>query len=116
MNTHAHTLSRSPPPPPQLYWYTVEFGVVREGGEIKAFGAGVLSSFGELQHMAAGGAELARFDPFAPQPKMSYKDGYQTRYFVLDSFEDGAAKLKAYCSTLHQNIPPDVRRAVGLRA
>jgi phenylalanine-4-hydroxylase len=35
----------------QVYWYTVEFGVVREGGEIKAFGAGVLSSFGELAHM-----------------------------------------------------------------
>jgi phenylalanine-4-hydroxylase len=34
-----------------------------------------------------GGAELVPFDPFAPQPKMSYKDGYQKRYFVLDSFE-----------------------------
>lgn len=34
-----------------------------------------------------GSAELVAFDPFAPQPKMSYKDGYQKRYFVLDSFE-----------------------------
>lgn len=55
--------------------YTVEFGVVREGGDIKAFGAGILSSYGELQHMAAGGAKLLPFDPFQPQPKMSYKDG-----------------------------------------
>lgn len=29
--------------------YTVEFGLVREAGEVKAFGAGVLSSFGELE-------------------------------------------------------------------
>lgn len=38
----------------KLYWFTVEFGVVREEGQIKGFGAGVLSSFGELQHMASG--------------------------------------------------------------
>lgn len=49
--------------------------MVREGGAIKAFGAGVLSSYGELEHMAAGRAALEPFDPFKPQPKMSYKDG-----------------------------------------
>lgn len=38
----------------KLYWFTVEFGVVREGGKVKGFGAGVLSSYGELQHMASG--------------------------------------------------------------
>lgn len=38
----------------KIYWYTVEFGVVREEGEIRAFGAGVLSSFGELDHMRTG--------------------------------------------------------------
>ena len=38
----------------KLYWFTVEFGVVREGGQVKGFGAGVLSSYGELQHMASG--------------------------------------------------------------
>ena len=38
----------------KLYWFTVEFGVVREGNQVKGFGAGVLSSYGELQHMASG--------------------------------------------------------------
>jgi hypothetical protein len=57
----------------KLYWYSVEFGVVREGDDIKAFGAGILSSFGELRHMAAGGARLEPLDVFQPQPKMSYK-------------------------------------------
>lgn len=38
----------------KLYWFTVEFGVVKEGGDVKAFGAGILSSYGELQHMASG--------------------------------------------------------------
>ena len=36
-----------------MYWYTVEFGVVREKGGVRAFGAGVLSSYGELEHMMA---------------------------------------------------------------
>lgn len=51
--------------------------------------------------MAAGRAALEPFDPFAKQPKMSYKDGFQQRYFLLESFEDGAAKLRAYCDSLH---------------
>lgn len=92
----------------------MEFGVVREGGGVKAFGAGVLSSYGEMQHMSAGGAKLLPFDPFRKQPKMSYKDGYQSQYFVLDSFQDGACLLRQYCATLHQQLPQEVRRAVGL--
>lgn len=43
------------------------------------------------------------------------QDGYQPRYFVLESLEEGAEQLKAYCRTLQQNIPDEVRAAVGLQ-
>lgn len=84
----------------KVYWYTVEFGVVWEGDEIKAFGAGILSSYGELQHMRDGNAEFAPFNPLAKQPKMSYKDGFQKRYFVMESFEEGCLQLEGFASTM----------------
>eukprot|EP00873_Tetraselmis_striata_P039111 jgi/Tetstr1/459375/TSEL_004754.t1 len=84
----------------KVYWYTVEFGVVRQGGEIKAFGAGILSSFGELQHMKTDAPSFLPFDPFSPQPKMSYKDGFQSRYFVMESFKTGCQQLSDFAATL----------------
>jgi len=101
-----------PSPAPQIYWYTVEFGVVLERGAPKAFGAGILSSPGEMVHLASGAAALTPFDPWAATfPKMSYKDGYQGRYFTLASFEEGAAALTEYAASV---TPPDVAARFGL--
>jgi phenylalanine-4-hydroxylase len=41
-----HFLSR-------VFWFTVEFGVVVEDGELKAYGAGILSSYGEIDEFRA---------------------------------------------------------------
>ncbi len=46
----------------RLYWFTVEFGLVEADGEIKAFGAGLLSSFKELEHAFSDEVERRPFN------------------------------------------------------
>lgn len=46
----------------RLYWFTVEFGLVEHEGEVKAYGAGLLSSFGELEHAFSDEVERRPFD------------------------------------------------------
>ncbi|PWB17250.1 MULTISPECIES: phenylalanine 4-monooxygenase [Comamonas] len=72
----------------RLYWYTIEFGLIREKGEIRAYGAGILSSSGELQHAVT--SPLPQRLPLSLERTMRtrYKiDSYQQTYFVIDDFQ-----------------------------
>ncbi|MER9868307.1 phenylalanine 4-monooxygenase [Mesorhizobium sp. M0136] len=73
----------------RLYWYTVEYGLIREPGKpLKAFGAGLMSSFTELQFAVEGGE--AHHVPFDLETVMrtGYEiDKFQRAYFVLPSFD-----------------------------
>jgi phenylalanine-4-hydroxylase len=46
----------------RLFWFTVEFGVIRQGGTIKLYGSGLISSHGESTHVIRGGPEIRDFD------------------------------------------------------
>jgi len=71
----------------RVYWYTVEFGLIREGGSLRIYGAGILSSSGESAYSV--GLQPMHFEYGVEQIlNTSYrKDVFQDRYFIIDSFE-----------------------------
>ena len=85
----------------QVYWYTMEFGVVEENREVKAFGAGLLSSAGELKAIDQGPALLVwdletiastPYDPTRMQPHLFVAPSFErmledlSRWLVLDGW------------------------------
>jgi len=72
----------------RLYWYTVEFGLIRTPGGLRAYGAGILSSAGELRHSVS--STQPRRVAFDLQRLMRSRyriDTFQATYFVIDSFQ-----------------------------
>jgi phenylalanine-4-hydroxylase len=72
----------------RLYWYTIEFGLVREKSALKIYGAGILSSTGETQYCMSGKVKLVPFDVETIIATPYMKDSYQAQYFVLDAMGD----------------------------
>ena len=71
----------------RVYWYTLEFGVAREGADVKAYGAGLLSSFGELGQFGSQ-SQLKPFD-IAEIARTNYDPtDYQKVLFVAPTFAE----------------------------
>jgi phenylalanine-4-hydroxylase len=69
----------------RVYWFTVEFGVLREEGQLKAYGTGLLSSAGELEAMH--NAELHPLDLEAASRQEYDPTHYQPVLFCAASFD-----------------------------
>jgi phenylalanine-4-hydroxylase len=73
----------------RLYWYTVEFGLIRDGGDLKIYGAGIVSSHGEsIFALDDPSPNRLGFDLRRVMRSHYRIDDYQANYFVIDSFED----------------------------
>jgi phenylalanine-4-hydroxylase len=72
----------------RFFWFTIEFGLIRSGNEIRAYGSGLLSSYGELAH-AVDSPEVQRFPIQIEWAINQYFeiDKYQPLLFIVDSFD-----------------------------
>ena len=71
----------------RLYWYTVEFGLIRTPQGLKIYGAGILSSAREVQHaIEDDGVERLPFEAARVMRRPYEIDKLQNTYFVLDDF------------------------------
>uniref|UniRef100_A0A4D5R9D9 phenylalanine 4-monooxygenase n=1 Tax=Scolopendra viridis TaxID=118503 RepID=A0A4D5R9D9_SCOVI len=82
------------------YWFTVEFGLCRQDGQLKAFGAGLLSSFGELQYSLSDKPTLRSFDPAKTGLQPYPITEYQPIYYVAESFENAKEKMREFAASI----------------
>lgn len=87
----------------RLAWFSYEFGLIRQEGELKVFGTGLLSSVGEIAHVATGKTPLLPFtiENVLQRDKAIYT--YNEELFVFDSLEALKAELRRYFDTLDSN-------------
>lgn len=89
----------------RLYWYTIEFGLMRQHGGLRAYGAGILSSPGELRY-AVESAQPQRL-PLDIERVMRtrYKiDSFQQTYFVIGSIQELFDKTAPDFTPLYQRV------------
>jgi phenylalanine-4-hydroxylase len=71
----------------RIYWFTIEFGLIRESNDLKIYGAGIISSKGETEFCLSDKAIHLDFDVQEIFNTSFRTDIIQEKYFVIESFE-----------------------------
>lgn len=86
-----------------VFWFTIEFGVVREDGAVKAYGAGLLSSYGEIEELPACTLRPVDFRAMATQ---EYDiTHYQPVLFCCDGMEELYERVGAFFAAADDDLP-----------
>jgi len=92
----------------RCYWFTVEFGLCRQRGDLKIYGAGILSSFGEIEYSMGKNPdekpEYREFDPLACAQEDFPITKYQPFYYIAESFIDAKHKMQAFADTMDKDF------------
>ncbi|MDO6437105.1 phenylalanine 4-monooxygenase [Cyclobacterium sp. 1_MG-2023] len=77
----------------RVYWYTVEFGLIREKNGLRVYGAGILSSSGEMYYSLSDEPKHCTYEVEAVLNTPFWKNKFQDRYFIVNSFDELRASL-----------------------
>ncbi|UTA69825.1 phenylalanine 4-monooxygenase [Emticicia sp. 21SJ11W-3] len=89
----------------RLYWYTVEFGLIKEDNQLKIYGGGILSSSGESEYCLY--SHLPERVPYNIREILATEvkiDEYQKKYFIVDSYEQLYGSLPQFEKILEQQL------------
>ncbi|MSR44210.1 MAG: phenylalanine 4-monooxygenase [Phycisphaerales bacterium] len=85
----------------RLFWFTVEFGLIREDGEVKLYGSGLISSPGESRHaLDSDQVDRRPFDLETVCATHFEIDHYQPILYVLESFDQLRDAMNSYAQTI----------------
>ena len=79
----------------RLFWYTVEFGVIRQNGKLKVYGSGVISSHGECTNVINGGCAIHDFDLDEVLATKVKVDEIHKLLFAIESFDQIYEAMRA---------------------
>ncbi|XP_015681635.1 tryptophan 5-hydroxylase 1 isoform X2 [Protobothrops mucrosquamatus] len=82
------------------YFFTVEFGLCKQEGQLRVYGAGLLSSISELKHALSGNAKVKPFEPSVTCKQECMITTFQEVYFISESFEDAKEKMREFAKTI----------------
>jgi phenylalanine-4-hydroxylase len=89
----------------RLYWYTIEFGLIRQRAGLRAYGAGILSSPGELRYAVESGEPRRLPLDLERLMRTRYKiDSFQQTYFVIESIQELFDKTAPDFTPLYQRV------------
>jgi phenylalanine-4-hydroxylase len=88
----------------RLYWFTIEFGLIRSEEGVKIYGAGIISSKGETFHALSDHSTKHDFDISRIYKHDFRTDIIQEEYYVIDSFEQLANALDEIESALFEDV------------
>ncbi|XP_049314375.1 protein henna [Bactrocera dorsalis] len=83
-----------------IFWFTVEYGLCRQDGDLKAYGAGLLSSYGELEYCLTDKPQLREFDPTVTGSTKYPITQFQEVYYVSESFESAKEKTIKFANSI----------------
>ncbi|XP_058792709.1 tryptophan 5-hydroxylase 1 [Phymastichus coffea] len=90
-----------------LYFFTVEFGLCKQDGQLRVYGAGLLSSIAELKHAVSAPEKTFRFEPELTVKQECIITAFQNAYYYTDGIEEAKEKMRHFAS--------QIKKPFGLR-